>query len=72
MSKTYATGWLSTSKIIPSKTRGGDLWSNGRMTGQNVPALVQSREIRLNGSLGFLQVDIGLAKLRKTKKEERR
>ena len=34
------------------------------------PSPCASREIRLNGSLGFLQVDIGLAKLRKTKKEE--
>jgi hypothetical protein len=31
-----------------------------------------SRKIRLNGSLGFLQMDIGLAELQKTKEEERR
>jgi hypothetical protein len=36
------------------------------------PSPCASREIRLNGSLGFLQMDIGLAELQKTKEEERR
>ena len=33
------------------------------------PSPCASREIRLNGSLGFLQVDIGLAKLEKQKEK---
>ena len=35
------------------------------------PSPCASREIRLNGSLGFLQMDTGLVALRQTKKEKK-